>query len=151
MRSLKCRITLLPVGERPRFVGVVVPQEAIMADLLQMRAILKDRAAYYEECFRARYNGSYHATLINSHEFMGLDSACVVEVLGATISLELLGLGRASADNADCFFTVCRSHEMELLRARFVSSAQDFHVTLGFDGADLHRVRKDVTTLVSGY
>lgn len=151
MLLLKCKVTLLPLGAPPRFVGVVVPPEAVAADLLQMRNILQVRAPYYEECFRTRYSGSYHVTLINSQEFRDLDPHRVAGVLGTTVSLELLGLGRASAEGTDCFFTVCRSTEMESLRARLVSSIQDFHVTLGFDGSDLHGVRKDLSTLVTAY
>lgn len=146
-RYLTAQVSLLPL-DAPRFVGLEIPQRALYPDLIVMRKILGERAHAYEDAFKSRYKGHYHLTLLNSEEYRLLDFNRVQAILGRAASVELVGLGRHFSPLGDTFYTVCRSQDLELVRRELTDVRHDFHVTLGFDGKDVHGVRKDLSTLL---
>lgn len=147
-RKFRAIVEELPSAGPKRFIGVKVPVHSISADLFVMRSILGARSEFYEKCHRARYAGEYHVTLINSIEYKKICAVQAEMVVGREAEINLIGLGRASDLLHDTFYVICLSEDMKILRGSLVSELQHFHVTLGFDGVDLHGVDKGVDTLI---
>ena len=95
----------------------------------------------------------HHLTLLSKDELRGLSSMDPDQVLerarlrlvpGAWVDL---GLGRVLLDGHSCFFKVVFFPGAFCWRADLGLGPHDFHVTCGFQPADIHRVDKGPASL----
>lgn len=87
-----------------------------------------------------RDNGHYHMTIMSSAEFSKFKHNQTL--IDAPINISFLGYGMLEADNTKTHFLVCFSNDAQKLRQNAGLPLKDFHVTVGFDPKDLHRVNK---------
>ena len=69
--------------------------------------------------------------------------------LSSELNVTLLGLGKVVQDNKTNFFVVAQSADAQFIRQRFILSAKEFHVTLGFNPSDIYGVNKGRSTLIN--
>ena len=105
----------------------------------------------------ARDHQTFHLTLLSPKEYQLADKTLVEKLLApdfnntfsSQLNVTLLGLGKVEQDGKKTFFVVAQSSDAQLIRQRFLLTAKDFHVTLGFDPSDIYNVKKDRTTLLT--
>ena len=104
-------------------------------------------------------HGRTHVTIAWVKEWKQARQACAAtteELFEAVLSsemtdltqLQIKGLGTASKEDSRCWYLVVEWPAATAWRAQCRLPPHDFHITVGFLGADIHGVTKDVTTLV---
>lgn len=130
--------------------GIPVPGEHVRPYLEALRRYLS-AADYrlYTDNQQIRDRGRYHITFINPREYVAIPATILEGLLGKGGSVAMLGLGVAESAGDRAFFVVCESPLLQSLRRQAGLAESDLHVTLGFNPADMHDVRKDRGTLIS--
>ena len=108
----------------------------------------------YQDCRNLRDNSDqvYHITLVTSQEYKSLNNTDKIKFeqeLNLSISKNkfvILGLGVCS----DSYYLVCSSLNncVDKLRKDVGLGEKDFHITLGFNGTDVHEGIKNITTII---
>lgn len=75
----------------------------------------------------------YHITI--SHNSKDFDS-----LKDKLFDIKLLGIGEVYEDNEHTLFIVCEIENINI--------EKDFHITIGFKNKDIHKIKKDKTTLM---
>lgn len=101
---------------------------------------------------RHRRDGhEHHITVLTSHEIKQSETDVVILRQGLQDimdSIELFDLGVGTVKSS--FFVVIIAPKLQNYRKRFGFEPFDFHITLGFNGTDVHDERKHVMTLIRG-
>jgi hypothetical protein len=132
------------------YLGVPVPRDQVRPYLEALRSYL-NQADYrlYTDNQQIRDRGTYHITFINPREYMAIPPSILEGLVGKGGSVAMLGIGVAESPGDRAFFVVCESPHLQSLRGQAGLAESDLHVTLGFNPADMHDVRKDRGTLIS--
>ena len=103
----------------------------------------------------ARDGPSFHITLASRSELKGLAAKSEQEQLLKAASeasmsgIALLGLGTTGRGSNKCWFVALMWPEMQSVRAKFAGLGHcSFHITLGFDGSDVHGCPKGAPQLI---
>ena len=104
----------------------------------------------------ARDQQLFYLTILSPREYQLADTEVVEKLLApdfnqffsSQLNVSLLGLGKVEQDDKITFFVVVQSADAQLIRQRFILSAKDFHITLGFNPSDIYGVKKDRSTLI---
>ena len=130
------------------YYGSHIEAWTVAPHLEAFRALVgEERAALMELNKEARDRGRvYHMTVVTPPEMKTLSRER--GAFPAQITIEYLGVGRASDRNSEAWFIVCRSEAIEQWRRENGLPPKDLHVTLGFDPKDVHSTAKDKSTLV---
>jgi hypothetical protein len=96
----------------------------------------------YSSNRKVRDGEHYHMTFMNVCEYRRAELPIIKEPL----SIELLGLGKATADTnvgeSTAYFVVCKCQRGQELRKQYNLSEKDFHITVGFNPKDVFNVSK---------
>ena len=136
------------------YVGINIPNEDVEPHLEKLKEILgEEDFEIFTQNQKMRDHGHYHITVINVMDCNRLSKEMGMANFVKSVELafeypvedlELLGLGTASKNDNTAYFIVCSSDSLDAVRTRFNLTAQDFHITLGFDKKDVFSVRKNV-------
>ena len=93
-----------------------------------------------------RDQNSFHLTVMSAAECKTFDNLSVEEVNKSLQGVQFfdVGIGRIKDQ---CLYVVVFSPKLQNFRKQHGLGTVDFHITLGFDGHDVHTERKDVSTL----
>ena len=89
---------------------------------------------------------SFHITILNSIERKSdstVKSKCE-EDFDLNTNFTIIGLGSV---NQEVFYLICHYVSGDILRKKLKLPEQDFHITIGFHGKDVHDVRKNIGTM----
>jgi len=90
----------------------------------------------------------YHLTVVTSQEFKALDSKDPGDPsFQFDFQLVDLGIGQVKNGTDVCFFVVVYSYELQAFRQKLNLPKHDFHITLGYTGANIHNLPKDISSL----
>lgn len=93
----------------------------------------------------------YHMTLLAPQEVRLLKKEAKLEEAykqAPRAPVEILGVGKAEEGEKIAYFAVCRSAEVEAWRERLGLPKKDLHVTLAFDGGDVHSQPKGEGSII---
>ena len=132
------------------YLGILVAEEILQPYLDQLHHHIGDVSmARYAANRKMRDGSYYHITVVNPVEYEQLFAAdTAVPYGGDPLEYELVGLGYVRDSGDTTFYVICESEAVQQLRGELGLGRKDLHVTLGFDGADVHGVVKDLTTLI---
>lgn len=159
-KSLRLKITTLQDNKGQKYLGALVSRADLLPYLTQLQQLIAEDFNRYRALQAARDHQLFHLTILSPSEYQFADKVIVEKLLSAdfyqSINVTLLGLGKVAQDNKTSFFVVAQSADAQLIRQRFLLSAKDFHITLGFNPGDIYGVNKGISTLIdmgfiSGY
>jgi hypothetical protein len=131
------------------YLGIPVPGGSVRVYLDALRAYLGEADfRLYTHNQQLRDRSSYHITFVNPREHALIGPPRLEGLVGGLGPVEMLGIGVAERAGDRAFFVVCESAFFQGLRRQLGLAQSDLHVTLGFDTADVHEVRKDRGTLI---
>lgn len=151
-RIFRGTLELLGPKEVP-FIGVKVDHEFLASfDRKFRRRTGRRKHRKYTDARFARDRGIHHITVIEPNEFGCIASNDeakdrLIQLQGRQIWFELVDFGHQSDGKNSTYFVVTDSDEAQNFRREFGLNSKEFHVTLGFKGADLHDVPKGRTTI----
>jgi atypical dual specificity phosphatase len=93
----------------------------------------------YVKCKMERDGENYHMTVITSHEVLPEHA----NIVGTKIGVVMIGIGNSN----NCYYIVCSSPQGDEIRMSLKLSHKDFHITLGFNGSDVHDISKNIHTV----
>ena len=133
-----------------RYLGVNVQLSEILPYIDNLRGIVSsEEYTLIINKQKNRDKGQYHLTLITPDECQNLSDCQFTELVGSVCDLDLIGLGRANKLDSYVYYVVCNSNFGNKTREILEFRPKDFHITLGFNRADMHDVTKDSTTILS--
>ncbi|PHR85383.1 MAG: hypothetical protein COA59_03265 [Colwellia sp.] len=155
-KSLRLKITTLQDNQGQKYLGALVSRAELLPYLTQLQQVLGEDFTHYRALQVARDQQLFHLTLLSPREYQLADKAIVEQLLSADfnhsfssqLNVTLLGLGKVVQDDNVSFFVVAQSADAQLIRQRFILSAKDFHITLGFNLSDIYGVKKDRSSLI---
>jgi hypothetical protein len=155
-KSLRLKITTLKDNQGQRYLGALVSRAELSPYLTQLQQLLAEKFNDYRVLQAARDHQLFHLTLLSPREYQLADKVIIEQLLApdfnhtlsSQINVTLLGLGKVVQDNKTTFFVVAQSADAQLIRQRFILSAKDFHITLGFNPSDVYGVNKGRSTLI---
>jgi hypothetical protein len=156
-KSLRLKITILQDNKGQKYLGALVSRADLLPYLTQLQQLITEDFNHYRALQAARDHQLFHLTILNPSEYQLADKAIVEKLLASDfnqsfssqLNVTLLGLGKVEQDNNETFFVVAQSSDAQLIRQRFLLSAKDFHITLGFNPSDIYGVKKDHSTLIN--
>ena len=139
-----------------KYLGALVSRAELLPYLTKMQQLLGDDFNHYRALQAARDKQLFHLTVLSPHEYQLADKGIISELLATDgshsllnkINVTLFGLGKVAKKNKTTFFVVVQSADAQLIRQRFILSAKDFHITLGFNPSDIYGIEKGLSTLV---
>jgi len=155
-KLLWLKITTLQDNKGQKYLGALVSRVDLLLYLTQLQQLLAEDFNHYRALQAARDHQLFHLTILSPKEYQLADKAIIEKLLtpgfnksfSSQLNVTLLGLGKAEQDNNTTFFVVAQSADAQLIRQRFLLSAKDFHITLGFTPNDIYGVKKDRSTLI---
>jgi hypothetical protein len=115
----------------------------------QLRRYLgDDEYERYSRNRRDRDGGHYHVTTVSPPECEALEADNIEALASQSVSLELEAIGGVTANDDSAYFVIVRSVELDAVRKGLGLTPIDFHVTLGFDGEDVHDVPKGLASRI---
>jgi hypothetical protein len=155
-KSLRLKITTLKDNQGQKYLGAFVSRAELSPYLTQLQQLLAEKFNDYRVLQAARDHQLFHLTLLSPREYQLADKVIIEQLLApdfnhtlsSQINVTLLGLGKVVQDNKTTFFVVAQSADAQLIRQRFILSAKDFHITLGFNPSDVYGVNKGRSTLI---
>jgi len=148
----KQQVTLVPKLLKDNsgliYIGYPVSKDLVTDHLAQLKThvgaeaftVLRDNQA-------ARDHDSFHITLINPFEHPDIKSISLHDI--PPIRFEFVGVGSAEGGANQSYFVVVNAKAAQQVRADYKLKPKDFHITLGFDAADVFGVSKGVDSLLS--
>jgi hypothetical protein len=155
-KSLRLKIIELQDNQGQKYLGALVSRAELLPYLTQLQGLLKEEFNHYRSLQIARDHQLFHLTLLSPKEYQLADKAIVDKLLTPSVNhsfsnqlnVTLFGLGKVTKENSTTFFVVAQSADAQLIRQRFILSAKDFHITLGFNPSDIYDVDKGISTLI---
>lgn len=155
-KSLRLKIAELHDNQGQKYLGALVSRAELLPYLTKMQQLLGDDFNHYRALQAARDKQLFHLTVLSPHEYQLADKGIISELLATDgshsllnkINVTLFGLGKVAKKNKTTFFVVVQSADAQLIRQRFILSAKDFHITLGFNPSDIYGIEKGLSTLV---
>lgn len=88
---------------------------------------------------------SFFTSVLNSNHESNSESnyESKLSILNELIKIKVIGLGT----NSDCYYLVCLSPQLDMIRKSLGLNSKDFHITLGFNGTDKHDISKGIDTI----
>jgi hypothetical protein len=131
------------------YLGIPVPGDSVRGYLDALHAYLGEADfRLYTHNQQLRDRSTHHITFVNPREHALIPSPRLEGLVGRRGPVEMSGIGVAERGGDRAFFVVCESAFFQGLRRQLGLAHSDLHVTLGFDAADVHEVRKDHGTLI---
>ncbi len=149
MSRVVSRIQILESEEDGDYIGAQVEPLYVEPYLRQMRQHLGDDD--FEHCLRLKRDRDgieYHVTIVSPFEYGNLETGRVARLVSRSISMKMEGLGSAALGDDEAYFVIVSSFDLGASRQELGLDPIDFHITLGFRGADVHGVPKGVGTAV---
>ena len=134
------------------FAAVEVPTDVMNTLTAQLRAHVGKERGLSMVAKREERDGVDigHVTVVSPREWRKLSKGQRDQVCGVRLDFRVIGLGKQSNCDGDVIFAVCVSDQAAKLRESLGLPPHDFHVTVGFDVADIHGAPKDASTLLTG-
>lgn len=156
-KSLRLKITVLQDNQGQKYLGALVSRAELLPYLTQLQQLLTEDFNHYRALQASRDHQLFHLTILSPREYQLADKALVDKLLTPDVShsfssqlnVTLFGLGKVTQENSTTFFVVAQSADAQLIRQRFILSAKDFHITLGFNPSDIYGVNKGLSTLIN--
>lgn len=145
------KLTGARVSRRKGYYGISVPNEVVEEAHAQLKDHLgeeKHRKLFANK--KKRDGDEHHMTVIgplalSKIEKEGLDYGAIMD---KQYDLEVQGIGSVSNGENTAYYAVVSSPELKKTSNDLGLPNQDFHITLAFDGADVHGVSKGPETMI---
>ncbi|MBL4941406.1 MAG: hypothetical protein JKY81_07025 [Colwellia sp.] len=155
-KTVRLKVAKLTDNQGQVYLAALVSRAELSSYLIQLEQLLGNDFQQYRALQAARDHQLFHMTLLSPREYQLADKTLVEKLLApefnnnfsSQLKVTLLGLGKVALEHKKTFFVVAQSGDAQLIRQRFLLSAKDFHVTLGFNLQDIYGVSKGVTTLI---
>ncbi|MDA0152279.1 hypothetical protein OH460_08195 [Vibrio sp. Makdt] len=132
-----------------RYISCALGNDDMSIELDYLKSFLgRDVFGHVVENKQLRDGDEYHITVMYGHELDQISDHMMNSMIGSSISFEKIGIGKASSGANAAYYSIVESEELTQLRLLAHLPAKDFHITLGFDGSDIHGVPKDTSTLI---
>ena len=129
------------------YLGCSVSVEKILPYLKRLNAeVGTEKYLRLREHQARRDLQSFHVTLVNPFELKAIDREQALAA--APCEFDWIGLGSVKKDSAESYFVVLESSRAQNYRESLGLKRKDFHVTLGFEPADIYGVNKGKSTLL---
>lgn len=132
-----------------RYISCAVRSEDTSIELDYLKSFLgRDVFGQVVEKKQLRDGDEYHITVMYGHELDQVSDHMMKSMIGSSINFQKIGIGKTSRGANAAYYSIVESEELTQLRLLAHLPVKDFHVTLGFDGNDIHGVPKDISTLI---
>ncbi|PCH94566.1 MAG: hypothetical protein COB83_11235 [Gammaproteobacteria bacterium] len=156
-KSIRVKVSKLKDNQGQDYLGALVSRAELSPYLTTLETVLGTDFQHFRALQAARDHQTFHLTILSPLEYQLADKTLVEKLLApdfnntfsSQLNVTLQGLGKVEQDDKKTFFVVAQSSDAQLIRQRFLLTAKDFHVTLGFDPSDIYNVKKDHTTLLT--